>query len=78
MIQIEAAGEAIDLSAADTVVFLDSAWTPGRNEQAMLRVVNTEKKRPTEALFATVEGTLDEHVQRTWARKANDITKVFN
>lgn len=76
--QIEAAGEAINLSAADTVVFLDSAWVPGKNEQAMLRVVNTEKKVPTEALFATVEGSQDEHVQRTWARKASEISKVFH
>ena len=75
--QILAAGEAIDLSAADEVLFAESSWVPGHNEQAALRVVNINKTRPTLARFATIAGSIDERIQRVAADKLADLTKLF-
>lgn len=75
--QIQAAGEAIDLSAADEVLFAESSWVPGHNEQAALRVVNINKTRPTLARFATIAGSIDERIQRVASNKLADLTKLL-
>lgn len=75
--QIVAAGEGIDLSVADEVIFLESSWVPGHNQQASRRVVNVGKTRPTNARFVVVPGTVDERIQRTVARRVADIAKLF-
>jgi len=75
--QIVAAGEGIDLSVADEVVFLETSWVPGHNEQASRRVVNVGKTRPTNARFVVVPGTVDERIQSTVARRVADIAKLF-
>ncbi len=76
--QILAAGEAIDLSVADEILFAESSWVPGHNEQAALRVVNVNKTRPTLARFATIAGSIDEKVQSVAAAKLADIQKLFS
>lgn len=75
--QIIAAGEGIDLSVSDEVIFLESSWVPGHNEQAAKRVVNVSKTRPTNARFVVVPGTVDERIQSSVARKVADISKLF-
>jgi len=72
-----AAGEAIDLSVADDVVLVESSWVPGENEQAIRRIVNMMKHRENIAWFATLAGSIDEHVQRTNARKTADLLQLF-
>lgn len=76
--QILAAGEAIDLSAADQVVLLESSWVPSDNEQCSQRVVNVNKMVATLARFATLSGSIDEDIQRTNVRKTRDLTKLFS
>jgi SWI/SNF-related matrix-associated actin-dependent regulator 1 of chromatin subfamily A len=75
--QILAAGEAIDLSAADEILFVESSWVPGQNEQACMRIVNVNKAVPTLARFATIKGSIDERVQKVAARKLGDIKGLF-
>lgn len=75
--QIQAAGEAIDLSSADEVLFAESSYVPKDNEQAMLRIVNTEKLSPTYAWFATLAGSIDERIQAVAARKTAEISQIF-
>lgn len=75
---LDSAGEAIDLSVADELVFVESAWTPGVNDQAALRIVNLMKKRPTLARFATIPGSYDERIAEACARKLETITELFS
>lgn len=75
---LDSAGEAIDLSVADELVFVESAWTPGINQQAALRIVNLMKKRPTLARFATIPGSYDERIAEACARKLATITELFS
>lgn len=76
--QILAAGEAIDLSAADQVVLLEASWVPGDNTQCSQRVVNVNKMVSTLARFATLAGSIDEDIQRTNVRKATDLSRLFS
>jgi SNF2 family DNA or RNA helicase len=76
--QIQAAGEAIDLSAADEVLFVESSYVPKDNDQAAARVLNIKKTRPTLARFATLAGSIDDRIQAIAKRKAEDIRKVFS
>jgi len=74
---LDTAGEAIDLSAADELVFAESSWTPGVNEQAAMRVVNLFKTRPCQAWFATVPGSYDERIQAACADKLATTRELF-
>lgn len=76
--QMQAAGEAIDLSAADEAMFVEASWVPKDNQQAAARVVNIGKKRPTFAWFATLAGSIDERIQRVVARKTADLAALFD
>lgn len=76
--QIQAAGEAIDLSAADEVMFVEASWVPKDNQQAAARVVNIGKNKPTFAWFATLADSIDEKIQRTVARKTADLAALFD
>jgi SNF2 family DNA or RNA helicase len=75
--QLHAAGEAIDLSVADELVFLQSSYVPKDNEQAANRIRNINKKRPVFVRFATLSGSIDEHIQSIAKRKLQDIRKIF-
>lgn len=75
--QIQATGEAIDLSAADQTLFIESSYVPGENNQAALRVVNVNKAVATLARFVSLPGSIDEDIQRAVMRKTADIAKLF-
>jgi SNF2 family DNA or RNA helicase len=70
--QIVAAGQAITLTAARRAVFLEMAWTPSANFQALKRCHRIGQRWPVlgEALCAP---GLDEAVQGLLVRKARDI-----
>lgn len=74
---LAAAGEAIDLSVADDVVLLESSWVPGENDQAIRRIVNMHKRNENVAWFATLSGSIDEHIQRTNLRKTQTLLELF-
>ena len=68
--QIQASGEAIDLSAAAESWFVESCWTPALMAQAAQRISNHNQKRSTFVRVCMIEGSIDEaiqnHVMRLW------------
>lgn len=76
--QITAAGQAIDLSAAANVVFVEASWTPGENAQAMARACGPRQTRPVSVRFAYLPRSIDENVMRANARKTAMINEVLN
>lgn len=58
--QVQAAGEALNLPAADTVLFLDPHWSPGRNEQAMNRAHRINDLHPVHVYYLATKGTIEE------------------
>jgi SNF2 family DNA or RNA helicase len=74
---LQAAGAAIDLSAAADIVFVEPDWTPGNNDQAMFRCTNVTKRRGVLVRFAGLKGSIDEKVMDAAARKAKDLKEIF-
>jgi SWI/SNF-related matrix-associated actin-dependent regulator 1 of chromatin subfamily A len=75
--QIEAAGEAIDLSAADEALFVEMSYVPGPNEQASYRIQNINKPKPGLVRFASLAGSIDDRIASVCAWRAADIAKLF-
>ncbi len=67
--QIVAAGEAIDLSAAAELIFVESSFVPKDMQQAALRITNHGQKRQCRVRVAALEGSVDEALQAIVIRK---------
>lgn len=69
--QIEAAGEAIDLSSAATLWFVETVFSPKAMKQMSLRITNHTQKRQAIVRVCVLEGSIDEALQeillRLWA-----------
>lgn len=75
---IIACSEAIDLSAADTVVFIETTWSSSILEQAAARVENINK--PSCAALAyilTIEKSLDHYILQSILKKMKVISQVI-
>ena len=75
---IHAAGTAITLTAADQVLFVESAWSPGDNQQAAKRCHRIGQTHTVRARFVAIADSIDEKVQRINRRKAQDIRAVLD
>jgi SWI/SNF-related matrix-associated actin-dependent regulator of chromatin subfamily A-like protein 1 len=75
--QIIAAGEAIDLSAAAELIFVESSFVPKDMKQAALRVTNHEQTRQTRVRVAALEGSIDEALQAIVIRKVSTNKEVM-
>jgi SWI/SNF-related matrix-associated actin-dependent regulator 1 of chromatin subfamily A len=74
--QIAAAGVAIDLDAAKRCVCPELAWTPAMNKQFLLRHFRAAKggrQLPVLGEALVIDGSIDEAVGRTLARKSAEI-----
>jgi hypothetical protein len=67
--QIQAAGEAIDLSAASELIFVETSFVPAHMAQAAMRVTNLKQTRRPRVRVAALEGSVDEAVQAILLRK---------
>jgi SWI/SNF-related matrix-associated actin-dependent regulator 1 of chromatin subfamily A len=76
--QLTAAGTAITLTAAKTELFAEYAGTPGVNYQAASRAHRMGQLDGVQAYLATVPGTLDVRIANTAARRAREISELFD
>jgi SWI/SNF-related matrix-associated actin-dependent regulator 1 of chromatin subfamily A len=75
--QIVAAGEAIDLSAASELVFVESSFVPKDMAQMSARIANVGRPRSTRVRVATIDGSIDDALQSALLRKWTSIRKVI-
>lgn len=75
---ILAAGEAIDLSVSDDILFAEWSTVPGDNSQACFRCTNSAKRRSVMVRFATLAGSVDEKLTRVVASRTRDLAKIFD
>jgi SWI/SNF-related matrix-associated actin-dependent regulator 1 of chromatin subfamily A len=75
--QIQSAGVGITLTAADTVVFVESSWVPGEVEQAVDRCHRIGQKNNVLAQFLTVSGSIDEIMLQSIVKKKSVINRVM-
>lgn len=74
--QIQAAGVGITLTAASTVVFIESSWVPGEVEQAIDRCHRIGQKDSVLAQFLIVDDSIEEHMLATIIRKLKTIRQI--
>lgn len=74
---IQAAGEAIDLSAAAELIFAESSFVPKDMAQMSLRITNHEQTRQPRVRVATLEGSIDDAMQASLMRKWATINEVM-
>lgn len=76
--QIEAAGEAIDLSAASTLWFAETVFSPRAMRQMSLRITNLNQKRQAFVKVCTLAHSIDEAVQGRLLMLWTTIRNVLN
>ena len=64
ILQIDAAGSALNLQAANRIIMLEPAWTPGTNHQAVARAVRIGQTNPVLISWPVVRHSIDEAVMR--------------
>lgn len=75
--QIQAAGEAIDLSAAQNLIFAETSPVPKDMLQMSLRVTNHSQQQRPLVRVATLDGSIDDALQRILMRKWAAIREVL-
>ena len=75
--QIQAAGEAIDLSAAAELIFVEMSSVPKDGSQMALRVTNHNQKQRPRVRVASIAGSIDEPIQNALLRKIKTINEVL-
>lgn len=75
--QMQAAGVGITLTAASTVVFVETSWVPGDIAQAVDRCHRIGQKDSVLAQFLVVQGSLEEYMLRTIVDKQLSISQIL-
>lgn len=75
--QIEAAGEAIDLSAAAMLWFVEVTFSPRGMKQMSLRITNHTQARQAIVRVCVIEGSIDEAIQSSLLRLWTAIREVL-
>lgn len=74
---IIAAGTGINLTVASEMAFFEQDWVPANNSQAAMRIHRIGQTRGCRIRIFTLNGSVDEAVQRTLASKSRELLKLF-
>jgi SNF2 family DNA or RNA helicase len=75
---LAACQEGIDLSAADTVVFVEATWQTSALEQASARVENIQKNGKAPLIYLlTISNSLDHTILKSILKKQNVIGQII-
>lgn len=75
--QIQAAGEAIDLSSASELMFVETSFQPKDMAQMSKRITNHSQRRQPRVRVAVMEGSVDEALEGILIRKWSAIREVL-
>jgi SNF2 family DNA or RNA helicase len=77
ILQIDAAGSALNLQAANRIIMLEPSWAPGTNSQAVARAVRIGQRNPVLISWPVVWHSIDEAVMRALRRKQDGLTELW-
>jgi SNF2 family DNA or RNA helicase len=77
ILQVDAAGSALNLQAANRIIMLEPSWTPGANSQAVARAVRIGQRNPVLISWPVVRHSVDEAVMRALRRKQAGLTELW-
>lgn len=69
--------EGVDLSRSDTIVFVETGWSPAAIEQCSSRVENINKESTPVVYILTTANSLDHRVMSTILKKQNIIDQIL-
>lgn len=72
------ARQAIDLSCASDLIFLEMDWVPENNLQAAMRIQGPRQKNPPRIWTARMPGTLDDAIVAVNLRKTKMVSELFS
>lgn len=75
--QEQAAGEAITLTKASETLLVEPSWVPKDNYQVIKRIHRYGQEQPCLARFVTIEGSIDDDINKVLMRKEAMISAVF-
>lgn len=77
---VQSAGVAINLTAANQIVFVEQDWVPGTNAQAVMRCHRIGMKNipVTVRYLLLANNSIDEKITKTLRRKTEDIIALFS
>jgi SWI/SNF-related matrix-associated actin-dependent regulator 1 of chromatin subfamily A len=78
VLQVQAAGVAINLTAASEVAFVEASWVPADNAQAVMRAHRIGQEKPVRVRFFNIANSVDEQIHRVLRRKTKDLVSVFD
>jgi hypothetical protein len=76
--QITACGEALNITAANQVLFAEASWSPADNYQAACRAHRIGMGDKLVVRFLSVPKTMDRLIQRALARKTQELSDLFD
>lgn len=76
VLNLQAGGVGLTLTAASDVVFVESAWTPGLNDQAEDRCHRMGQRDSVTAWYLEAAGTVDEWLSKLIAEKRQTVGAV--
>jgi SNF2 family DNA or RNA helicase len=77
ILQVDAAGSALNLQAASRIIMLEPSWTPGANHQAVARAVRIGQLNPVLISWPVIRHSIDESVMRVLRRKQDGLTELW-
>jgi SNF2 family DNA or RNA helicase len=77
ILQVDAAGSALDLQTANRVIMLEPSWAPGTNKQAVARAVRVGQKNPVLVSWPYIEKSLDQYVLQRLREKREGMTGLW-
>lgn len=75
-VHIDIASTAIDLTAANDVIFAETTWVPKDVLQAAMRCMGVNQHKAVLARIMSLKGSLDEAINDTIVRKYKTISKI--
>ena len=77
ILQIDAAGSALNLQTANRIIVLEPSWAPGTNHQAIARAVRIGQRNPVLVSWPVVRHSIDEAVMRVLRRKQAGLNELW-
>jgi hypothetical protein len=77
ILQVDCAGSALNLQAADRIIMLEPSWTPGTNKQAVARAVRIGQCNPVLVSWPVIRHSIDATVMRILRRKQDSLAGLW-
>jgi SNF2 family DNA or RNA helicase len=77
ILQVDAAGSALNLQAANRIIMLEPSWSPGTNHQAVARAVRIGQQNPVLVSWPVIRGSIDVSVLRVLHHKQDGLTELW-